>query len=108
MFQKFIPSLSLSSLSLTSYLDLQELWHRLHSMEKFKFPHESKKPVHINSIFSKIFLLVVGDAGGTSLNNLVQLCLGRKLDKSNQFSNWEKRPLRQDQLTYAGKLKNNT
>lgn len=44
------------------------------------------------------------ESGGTSLNNLVQLCLGRKLDKSNQFSNWEKRPLRQDQLTYAGEL----
>lgn len=49
------------------------------------------------------FDLVSEETGGTSLNNLVQLCVGRKLDKSNQFSNWEKRPLRQDQLTYAGK-----
>ncbi len=41
MFQKLIPGLSLSSLSLTSYLDLQELWHKLtHSMSKFKFPYE--------------------------------------------------------------------
>ncbi|KAG4074788.1 hypothetical protein HA402_006427 [Bradysia odoriphaga] len=84
MFQKLIPGLNLSSLALTSYLDLQELWHRLHSMSQFKFPYELSE-----------------ETGGTSLNNLVQLCLGRKLDKSNQFSNWEKRPLRQDQLTYA-------
>lgn len=40
MFQKLIPGLSLSSLSLTSYLDLQELWHKLHSMSKFEFPYE--------------------------------------------------------------------
>lgn len=38
---------------------------------------------------------------GQSLGDLVQLCLGKKLDKSNQFSNWENRPLRQEQLVYA-------
>lgn len=45
MFQKLIPGLSLSSLSLTSYLDLQELWHKLHSMSKFCFPYEGKSVV---------------------------------------------------------------
>ena len=59
--------------------------------------------------FSSIFytyrsytFFFLGDIHGTSLNNLVQLCLNKKLDKSNQFSNWEKRPLRKDQINYAG------
>lgn len=32
---------------------------------------------------------------------MVELCLGGKLDKSEQFSNWENRPLRTTQLVYA-------
>lgn len=38
---------------------------------------------------------------GPSLGTLVNQCLGRPLDKSDQFSNWEKRPLRDSQLVYA-------
>lgn len=38
---------------------------------------------------------------GPSLSTLVQQCLGYPLDKSDQFSNWEKRPLRESQLIYA-------
>lgn len=32
---------------------------------------------------------------------MVQKCLGEPLDKSDQFSNWERRPLRESQLVYA-------
>lgn len=39
--------------------------------------------------------------GGPSLSTLVHHCLGRPLDKSDQFSNWEKRPLRESQIAYA-------
>nr|XP_023028743.1 exonuclease mut-7 homolog [Leptinotarsa decemlineata] len=39
--------------------------------------------------------------GGSSLCTLVHHCLGRPLDKSDQFSNWEKRPLRESQISYA-------
>jgi uncharacterized protein with PIN domain len=35
------------------------------------------------------------------LSELVRLCLGRPLNKSEQISNWEKRPLRKSQLNYA-------
>lgn len=38
---------------------------------------------------------------GSALTNLVQLCFGKPLDKSNQFSNWNNRPLREEQMTYA-------
>lgn len=38
---------------------------------------------------------------GAPLSGLVALCLGRTLDKSNQFSNWQQRPLRPEQIQYA-------
>lgn len=37
-----------------------------------------------------------------SLSDLVKLCFGRPLNKTEQFSNWEKIPLRPDQIKYAG------
>lgn len=65
-----------------SYLDLQGLWQKVINFSDFKFPfHE--------------------DVSSQSLSNLVKLCLGKKLDKSNQFSNWQQRPLRPEQITYA-------
>jgi len=36
------------------------------------------------------------------LSDLVKLCLGRPLDKAQQMSDWERRPLRRQQLVYAG------
>ncbi|KAF8789882.1 Exonuclease mut-7 like protein [Argiope bruennichi] len=42
---------------------------------------------------------------GDDQKGLSQLCktvLGRPLDKAEQFSNWEKRPLRERQIFYAG------
>lgn len=38
---------------------------------------------------------------GSALSSLVHLCFGKPLDKSNQFSNWNNRPLRDEQITYA-------
>ncbi|XP_014681233.1 PREDICTED: exonuclease mut-7 homolog [Priapulus caudatus] len=35
------------------------------------------------------------------LSELVYQCLGRPLDKREQYSNWERRPLRKSQLVYA-------
>lgn len=36
------------------------------------------------------------------LSLLVQYVLGKPLDKTEQLSNWEKRPLREEQILYAG------
>ncbi|KAK1123956.1 hypothetical protein K0M31_006985 [Melipona bicolor] len=66
------------------YLDIVNLWKKLVEDYKFVFPHES------NQHFAK-----------KNLSKLVELCLGRKLNKSDQFSNWEQRPLRESQIIYA-------
>jgi len=36
------------------------------------------------------------------LSELVRLCFGKALNKSEQCSNWERRPLREAQTLYAG------
>ncbi|OWR44148.1 putative exonuclease mut-7 protein [Danaus plexippus plexippus] len=41
------------------------------------------------------------DNGGNSLSSLVQTCFGLPLEKSEQCSNWELRPLRNTQIHYA-------
>lgn len=41
------------------------------------------------------------DNGGSSLSCLVQSCFGLPLEKSEQCSNWELRPLRSTQIQYA-------
>lgn len=41
------------------------------------------------------------DNGGNSLSSLVESCFGLPLEKSEQCSNWELRPLRNTQVMYA-------
>ena len=36
------------------------------------------------------------------LSELVRMVMGKPLDKSQQMSDWEKRPLRESQIIYAG------
>lgn len=100
--------MDLSTQALSSYLDLQGLWQELLKVPEFKFPYQGE-PFHkpITELFS---LLTTSSRSlptdeendrGQTLSSLVELCLGKKLNKSNQFSNWENRPLRQEQLVYA-------
>ena len=45
-------------------------------------------------------LSVTGGPKGLGL--LVQQCFGKPLDKSQQLSDWERRPLKPEQVYYAG------
>ncbi|XP_058445548.1 exonuclease mut-7 homolog [Malaya genurostris] len=84
MFQKALPAFNVvySSQNSSGILDLQDLWRYVGTIKNFCFPFE-EEVVNLN------------------LANLAKLCVGRKLDKSNQFSNWAQRPLRKEQLQYA-------
>ena len=80
MFQKSIPALNITHNA--SILDLQDLWRRIVTIRGFKFPYDE-------------------EYSNQNLSCMVKLCLGKKLDKSNQFSNWANRPLRKKQMDYA-------
>ena len=41
-------------------------------------------------------------SGPKGLGLLVQECFGKPLDKSQQLSDWERRPLKPEQMYYAG------
>lgn len=45
---------------------------------------------------------VEGARGPRGLSLLVRQVLGRPLDKTEQLSNWDRRPLDEGQLLYAG------
>lgn len=45
---------------------------------------------------------VDGTKGPRGLSLLVQQVLGKPLDKRQQLSNWDRRPLSEAQLVYAG------
>lgn len=82
MLHKSLP-LQLNLQATSCYLDLRDLWRRLKYMQISTFPYEQMS------------------VAGESLCALTEICLGRKLDKSNQCSNWANRPLRHDQIVYA-------
>lgn len=84
MIQDFVPSVSNIKMSGQGYLDILHLWRKLVEGYNFQFPYKGDENVK-----------------SESLNKLVELCLGAKLDKSDQFSNWEQRPLRESQTIYA-------
>lgn len=79
-----LPALSSVKTYGQGYLDLMLLWRKLTEEYNFIFPYK-------------------GDPNFTnkSLSKLVELCFGQKLNKSDQFSNWELRPLRESQIIYA-------
>lgn len=66
------------------YLDLRTVW-----LELKKQRHGVELP------FGNL------NRAGEALSDLSMLCLGKKLNKANQCSNWANRPLRREQILYA-------
>ncbi|EDW36808.1 GL25861 [Drosophila persimilis] len=66
------------------YLDLRTLWLEL-----------KKQRYAIRLPFGNV------NRAGDALSDLSLVCLGKKLNKSNQCSNWANRPLRREQILYA-------
>lgn len=62
---------------------MADFWKKLDRIDRdsFRYPYEDGEP-----------------RGST---DLVALCLGKPLDKAEQFSMWNNRPLRVDQSKYA-------
>jgi hypothetical protein len=85
------------------YLDLQALWHILTGMHNIILPYPGKCIYYfiVQGIYL-IHMFTVNPEGGQGLSSLVHQCLGKPLNKENQFSNWERRPLRKNQIIYAG------
>lgn len=85
MIRKTLPDLCINYEKTTSYIDLQKLWRYLAECTGFKLPHPDNAPGRAKQ----------------DLRQLTSLCLGQPLDKHQQFSNWAKRPLTQEQIQYA-------
>ncbi|KAH8333688.1 exonuclease mut-7 homolog [Drosophila kikkawai] len=66
------------------YLDLRNLWLEL-----------KKQRYGVELPYGNV------NRAGDALTDLSLVCLGKKLNKSNQCSNWANRPLRREQILYA-------
>lgn len=84
MIRDHLPAISNIKMDGQEYLDILHLRRKLVEGYNFQFPYKDYKTIT-----------------SESLSKLVELCLGAKLNKSDQFSNWEQRPLRESQIIYA-------
>uniref|UniRef100_T1J5A6 3'-5' exonuclease domain-containing protein n=1 Tax=Strigamia maritima TaxID=126957 RepID=T1J5A6_STRMM len=82
MLSQCLPECERLNMETKNLLDLHGLTQKLTVMHPeiflYDFPHSSR-----------------------GLTDIVGMCLGKKLDKREQFSNWDNRPLRQRQTEYA-------
>ncbi|XP_008560536.1 exonuclease mut-7 homolog isoform X2 [Microplitis demolitor] len=84
MFKECLPAMFDTREGISNYLDVHNLWLKLVKEYNFTFPYQGDE-----------------NFTGESLSKLVEICLGSRLNKADQFSNWGRRPLREDQITYA-------
>ena len=84
MIKSSVAPLANIKLNGCGYLDLSTVWRKLQN-KGLTFPYSGENT----------------NSGGESLSRLVSLCFNRSLNKQDQFSNWEQRPLRIGQKRYA-------
>lgn len=83
-----------------SFVDLYSVWKQIENSRQISLPFDSEGN-SLRVLFHTLKTIDLGATMGQSLSTLVLKCLGKLLDKSDQFSNWERRPLRESQLAYA-------
>ncbi|CAK1603100.1 unnamed protein product [Parnassius mnemosyne] len=84
--------------------DLKEIKASIVGLNNIKVKGEGLLDISIlwkNLINCGLSLQSNSNNGGNSLSSLVQTCFGLPLEKSEQCSNWELRPLRTTQIQYA-------
>lgn len=84
--------------------DLKEMKASIHGLGNIKLKGEGLLDLCIlwkNLVRCGLDLPGTVDGAGNSLTSLVQACFGLPLEKSEQCSNWELRPLRDTQIQYA-------
>ncbi|XP_063529874.1 exonuclease mut-7 homolog [Cydia strobilella] len=84
--------------------DLREMKASIIGLNNMKLKGEGLLDICIlwkNLISCGLVLPSNSDSAGNSLSSLVQSCFGLPLQKSEQCSNWELRPLRDTQIQYA-------
>lgn len=104
LFGRVLPGFAGIAQTIIGLIDLQELWQMLNTLPRrdFQFPFDDAQSAAAPAADSATAGGVGSSTGGGApLSGLVSLCLGRYLDKSNQFSNWQQRPLRPEQVRYA-------
>lgn len=85
MIASTIPQLESKLKKVTNLVNIDTLIAKLRCMDEGMFPDQILTPV----------------GKCTGLSNVVNILFGRPLSKDEQFSDWEKRPLRNSQMSYA-------
>ncbi|KAI0227147.1 3'-5' exonuclease domain-containing protein [Lamellibrachia satsuma] len=80
-----------------SVIDLQKIYEQIRKVQ----PDAFSSSHHDNSCIVDDVTTAAVATPGRGLSELVRQCLGRPLDKQQQLSDWERRPLRQNQIVYA-------
>ncbi|XP_030026986.1 exonuclease mut-7 homolog [Manduca sexta] len=102
--KSFLENAEIIKLGFALEQDLRELKTSINGLGNIKLKGEGLLDLCVlwkTLLNNKLNLPVKCDNAGNGLSCLVQSCFGLPLEKSEQCSNWELRPLRETQILYA-------